>query len=112
MRHFHAKTTSAKLHIYIGVGSRDLIIDKAHTALGIFPVSFPCMLPTPLCGIFRCFIVYSFKIHSWMSRNKLHRHHQPQQQQLRDRQNDLQLLDCDLNVLSRLVKFPFDLYNP
>ena len=44
--------TSAKLYIYIGVGSRDLFIDEAHTALGIFPVFFPCMLPTPLCGIF------------------------------------------------------------
>ena len=50
-QHFHAKT-SAKLYIYIGVGSRDLFIDEAHTALGIFPVSFPCMLPTPLCNIF------------------------------------------------------------
>ena len=35
-RHFHAKTTSAKLYIYIGVGSRDLYIDEAHTALDIF----------------------------------------------------------------------------
>ena len=26
----------AKLYIYIGVGSRDLFIDKAHTALDIF----------------------------------------------------------------------------
>ena len=51
-QHFHAKTTSAKLYIYIGVGSRDLFIDEAHTVLGIFPVFFPCMLPTPLCGIF------------------------------------------------------------
>ena len=51
-QHFHAKTTSAKLYIYIGVGSRDLFIDEAHTALGIFPVFFPCMLPTPLCDIF------------------------------------------------------------
>ena len=48
----HEKTTSAKLYIYIGVGSRDLFIDEAHTALGIFLVFFPCMLPTPLCGIF------------------------------------------------------------
>ena len=46
---FSAKTTSAKLYIYIGVESRDLFIDEAHTALGIFPVYFPCMLPTPLC---------------------------------------------------------------
>merc|ERR1711954_614159 len=51
-RHFHAKMTSAKLYIYIGVGSRDLFIDEAHTALGIFPVFSPCMLPTLLCGIF------------------------------------------------------------
>ena len=36
-RHFHAKTTSAKLNIYIEVGSRDLFIDEAHTALDIFP---------------------------------------------------------------------------
>ena len=48
--HFNAKTTSAKLYIYIGVGS--LFIDEAHMALGIFPVFFPCMLPTSLCGIF------------------------------------------------------------
>ena len=46
------KTTSAKLHIYIGVWSRDLIIDEAHTALGIFPVFLSCMLPTPLYDIF------------------------------------------------------------
>ena len=32
---FHAKTTSAKLYIYIGVGVSDLYIDKAHTALDI-----------------------------------------------------------------------------
>ena len=50
--HFHAKTTSAKLYIYIGLGSRNLFIDEAHTSRGIFPVFFPCMLPTPLCGIF------------------------------------------------------------
>ena len=50
---FQAKTTSATLYIYIGVGSRDLFIDEAHTALGKFPVFFPCMLPTPLCGIFK-----------------------------------------------------------
>ena len=36
-RHFHAKTTSAKLNIYIEVGSRDLFIDKAHTVLDILP---------------------------------------------------------------------------
>ena len=35
-RNFHAKTTSAKLYIYIGVGAMDLYIDKAHTALDIF----------------------------------------------------------------------------
>ena len=35
-RHFHAKTGSAKLYIYIGVGSRDLYLDEAHTALDIF----------------------------------------------------------------------------
>ena len=35
-RHFYAKTTSAKLYIYIGVGARDLYIDEAHTALHIF----------------------------------------------------------------------------
>ena len=40
-RHFHAKTTCAKLYIYIGVGSRDLFIDEAHMALGIFLVFFP-----------------------------------------------------------------------
>ena len=55
-RHFHAKTTSAKLYFYIGVGSRDLFISEAHPALGIFPVFFPCMLPTPLCGIFFTYI--------------------------------------------------------
>ena len=46
------KMTSTKLYIYIGVGSRDLFIDETHNALGIFPVFFPCMLPTSLCGIF------------------------------------------------------------
>ena len=35
-QHFHAKTTSAKLYLYIGVGVRDLYIDEAHTALDIF----------------------------------------------------------------------------
>ena len=40
-RHFHAKTTCAKLYIYIGSGPRDLFIDEAHTALGIFSVFFP-----------------------------------------------------------------------
>ena len=53
MREQIEKTTSAKLYIYIGVGSRDLFIDEAYTALGIFMVFFPCMLPTPLCGIFK-----------------------------------------------------------
>ena len=52
-------TTSAKLYIYIGVGSRDLFIDEAHMALGIFPVFFPCMLPTLLCGIFDDVISYN-----------------------------------------------------
>ena len=33
-------------------GARDLFIDEAHIAPGIFPVFLPCMLPTPLCGIF------------------------------------------------------------
>ena len=37
------------LHLYWS-GARDLFIDEAHTVLGIFPVFFPCMLPTPLCG--------------------------------------------------------------
>ena len=35
-RHFYAKTTIAKLYIYIGVEARDLYIDEAHTALDIF----------------------------------------------------------------------------
>ena len=35
-RHFYAKTTNAKLYIYIGVGARDLYINEAHTALDIF----------------------------------------------------------------------------
>ena len=42
---------STKLYSYIGVASRDLFIDEAHKSLGIFPVFFPYMLPTPLCGI-------------------------------------------------------------
>ena len=33
---FHAKTTSAKLYLYNGLGARDLYIDEAHTALDIF----------------------------------------------------------------------------
>ena len=44
-RHFHAKTTSAKLYIYIGVRSRDLFIDEAHMALGIFPVFLEAQPP-------------------------------------------------------------------
>ena len=35
-QYFHSKATGAKLYIYIGVGPRDLYIDKAHTALDIF----------------------------------------------------------------------------
>ena len=35
-RHFHAKTTSAKLYIFNGLGARDLYIDEAHTVLDIF----------------------------------------------------------------------------
>ena len=35
-RHFHAKTTSAKLYIHNGVGERDFYIDEAHTELDIF----------------------------------------------------------------------------
>ena len=35
-RHFHAKTTSAKLYICNGEGARDLYIDETHTALDIF----------------------------------------------------------------------------
>ena len=35
-QHFHAKTTSEKLYISIGVGSRDLCMDEAHTVLDIF----------------------------------------------------------------------------
>ena len=36
IRHFHAKTTSAKLYIYNGVVARDLYIAEARTALDIF----------------------------------------------------------------------------
>ena len=32
----HAKMTSAKLYIYIGVGARDMYIDEAHMALDTF----------------------------------------------------------------------------
>ena len=35
-RHFHAKTTIAKLYIYVGVEARDLYIDEGHMALDIF----------------------------------------------------------------------------
>ena len=40
-----AKTTSTKLYIYIGVGSRDFFIDEAHMALDIFRIAvfFPCL---------------------------------------------------------------------
>ena len=38
-RHFHAKTASAKLYIYNGVGARDLYINEAHTALDIFRIA-------------------------------------------------------------------------
>ena len=48
---FSCKDDKCKtLHLYWS-GSRDLFIDEAHTALGILPVFFPCMLPTLLCGI-------------------------------------------------------------
>ena len=40
------------LTFILEVGEETLFIDKAHMALGKFPVCFPCMLPTPLCGIF------------------------------------------------------------
>ena len=44
MREQSEKTTFSckddKPYIYIGVGSRDLFIDEAHTALGIFTVFF------------------------------------------------------------------------
>ena len=39
------------LHLYWS-GAKDLFIDEAHMVLGIFLVFFPCMLPTPLYGIF------------------------------------------------------------
>ena len=35
-KHFHAKMTSAKLYIYIGVWARDLYIDEARMALDMF----------------------------------------------------------------------------
>ena len=48
-RHFHAKTTSAKLYIYMGLGLRCLYIDKAHI---------------PFCGIFKkAFGRLSFPFH-------------------------------------------------
>merc|ERR1719206_1106480 len=46
-------------------GKRDLFIDEAHTALGIFPVFFPCMLPTPLCGIFSLTLACYDKIYHY-----------------------------------------------
>ena len=49
---FSCKDDQCKtLHLYWS-GAKDLFIDEAHTALGIFPVCFPCMPPTPLCDIF------------------------------------------------------------
>ena len=35
-----------------GQGTCSLTKHTRRWALGIFPISFPCMLPTPLCGIF------------------------------------------------------------
>ena len=35
-QHFHAKMTSVKLYICVGVQAKDLYIDEAHTALDIF----------------------------------------------------------------------------
>ena len=35
-RHFHAKTTGAKLYIYIGVGAMDLYIDEPNIMFGYF----------------------------------------------------------------------------
>ena len=57
-QHFHAKTTSAKLYIYIGVGSRDLFIDKAHTALDIFRFAAffsHCLIPFNCLNLFKIF---------------------------------------------------------
>ena len=50
--------TSAKLYIYIGVESRDLFIDEAHMALGIFPVYFPA------CCLLR-FVAFFFSEHAY-----------------------------------------------
>ena len=40
-------------------GARDLFIDKAHTALGIFPVFFPCMLPAAYSALRHFFLLKS-----------------------------------------------------
>ena len=49
----------------------DLFIDEAHTALGIFLVFFPCMLPTSLCGTFtRNFNVLDHKMIKIAAPNK------------------------------------------
>ena len=52
-RHLHAKTSSAKLYIYIGVGSRDLFI----AALDIFRIAFS----PPACCLVRFAAFFEFE---------------------------------------------------
>ena len=61
---FHAKMTSSKLSIYIGVGSRDLFIDEAHVALGIFPFFFPacCLLRFAAFFMRKCIFWWSLRV--------------------------------------------------
>ena len=39
-------------------GQGTCLLSKAHMGLGIFPIFFPCMLPTPLCGIFGVVFIF------------------------------------------------------
>ena len=71
-RNSHAKTTSAKLYIYIGVGSRDLLIDEAHTALGIFPVFFLHAAYSALRHFCLIFYRNSTKIRDWVAEENKH----------------------------------------
>ena len=61
-RHFHAKTTSAKLYYYIGVRPRDLFIDEAHTVLHIFPA---CCLVRFAAFFWLCFATWQTKGHKF-----------------------------------------------
>ena len=62
MREQTEKMISAKLYIYIGVGSRHLFLDKAHTALDIFRFALFLFLILGFVSYFKTkpFTLYNF----------------------------------------------------